>query len=279
MNGKIEKTFVLTGHVFNFESVIRIFKELSKLADTAEREILDSRQQDKSQRGPASREFVRIEVTFEQEPSTNITLNKYDEEEFASIQLAKTKSISMWYLSGFKSFAAESIRVTLQEGDDLSRSSNSVTVSGNSTQWVEDKFQKILLIIKSLAPRRKIPPLLQASGGLVFWGIIGYFCLTLYDATIKLLDLSDFDQKTDRSRFLTKSFIELSFIFIFIVGGWFSDTFVKWIRESWPLIEFDFGPDHLRSQKQKRLKLRLMLSILGIPLIFEVVKRYLLGWN
>lgn len=43
-----------------------------------------------------------------------------------------------------------------------------------------------------------------------------------------------------------------------------------WFLELWPKTEFDFGPEHMKSEKQKRLRIGLVLSMAIIPTLLAI---------
>jgi len=45
----------------------------------------------------------------------------------------------------------------------------------------------------------------------------------------------------------------------------------RWLLNLWPEIELDFGPEHLKVEKLRRLRISIVFSIAIIPIILTIV--------
>ena len=68
-------------------------------------------------------------------------------------------------------------------------------------------------------------------------------------------------------------------IFILILSWIWGMSLIRWrfdrIKYLWPSVEFDFGPEHFKKEKNNRKTLRIIGSLIVIPLILQLIFRLL----
>lgn len=149
MGLRIERTAPLPDVVVTFENIVSICKFLQRLVDAAEAEDRLPQAGTSATKSLPKRYRTELTVTFEQDPATSISVERFKELDAELVAFAKTRSISIRYYSSFTGDGSESISVKLTEGNSTGPFSNFIGVTGNSKEWVDANFSAVSEIVKS----------------------------------------------------------------------------------------------------------------------------------
>lgn len=154
--------------------------------------------------------------------------------------------------------------------------SDALIINGKDQNWVNGVFTRLKEIIDSLKPqdnfliRHKTALLHITALGI---GIFIYFILwlILYRHIEPIKNPSE-TVKTIRSFFQTYPFFVRS-LYWFLYWGMgipWAPHIRTWLLNLWPNIEFDFGPEHLKVEKLRRIRIAMVFSIAIIPIILSI---------
>lgn len=156
------------------------------------------------------------------------------------------------------------ICISLRHGDS---NDNELIVTGEDRTWVGGKFKEIEDLLESVAPQEHW--ILKYSNFLFF---IGFILLGI--ALCKILYIT-FSPNTPSLLSIFKSRDILGrismFAFPFFLGSIIMWKLLEWIVKLWPSIEFDFGPEHEKIEKNRRLRIGTFFTIIILPLIFNFI--------
>lgn len=154
---------------------------------------------------------------------------------------------------------------------------NTLIVRGQDQNWVNGIFTKIKEIIDSIQPQdnwilkhKTLLLHLNALGiGIIFFAIFNLLILQYIEPI----------ENPSGNVLQLRTFFETYPLFIYLVGGFlkwmvgmsWAPEIRSWVLSLWPLIEFDFGPDHLKIEKMRRLRMSIFLSTAIIPLSVSIV--------
>lgn len=154
---------------------------------------------------------------------------------------------------------------------------NDLMVRGDKN-WVAGTFDSLDDIIESAKPQEhwfiKYKTVILNLGAITF----GYFIYKLLDI-ISIGTNENPSANVMRIRdFLHSNIILLNIIkiIIFWLQGIFPLWWLRdWALKLWPSVEFDFGPEHKKIEKNRRKRLGLFFSIIIIPLLLNVIYNWL----
>jgi hypothetical protein len=248
----------------------RVFKknDIIKLAELVERNYSNDDVDDISTDHIARQINYRINctdnTTYE---SGSIALLK-DED---ILDIKKTKSIEFSY-SNYK--LQKSIKLQLSHsGNEY----DNCIISGDDRNWVNGTFSEIIEKINSAEPRDNFiirhPWLfyiiIAISVGFTVVKSILFILGTTYDKAIFGVNFSALWPNLSSS--FINYYIHLCITY-FIVGTLtFALPISRQILKLWPLIEFDFGPEHSKLEKKRRKKLSFWFLLIIGPLIVSVI--------
>ncbi|MFA5047623.1 MAG: hypothetical protein WC516_01135 [Patescibacteria group bacterium] len=183
------------------------------------------------------------------------------------IDIKKCTSINIEYYD-YKS--NKYISVIIRHGD--SDYYNDFTVSGSDRNWVSGTFDRINIVIGAIKPQscwlKKFKSLmLYASAILLAVGVYKIIYILLYQ----------YIRSAAQPPQTIKVIIE---IFFFWLLALFPILIIEdWVLKLWPSVEFDFGPEHQKAEKNKRKRLWLFFSVIAVPLllasIYDLIKKLL----
>lgn len=172
------------------------------------------------------------------------------------------------------------ISITLRHGMDYG---NEFIVSGLDRNWVSGIFDRINTTINSVKPQKHWfvqyqSIILHVSAfffGLMFFRILDVLLFQHIEPT---------DTPSEIIKAIRDFFHKYPFVRHTILGTcfWFQGIFPVlilrgWVLKLWPSVEFDFGPEHQKSEKNKRNRLGLFFSVIIIPLlitfIYDLIKK------
>lgn len=167
------------------------------------------------------------------------------------IDLKKVESVNIDYQDYTLS---KMVSVTLSQNDYASK----FIVKGQDRNWVAGTFGSLDLIFNSVKPQSSWFNKYKIFIMNIMAFLIGF---TIY----KTLDFVFFHYD--------KPLFPYPFILIYFwsCGIFISMLLTNLIERLWPSIEFDFGPEHEKLEKNRRNKLGLFISIVIIPFIINLI--------
>ena len=191
------------------------------------------------------------------------------------IDTLKTESIIFSY-SIYRPIA-KSIRIKLSEGSGLF-SPGSFSVSGDNSAWVDATFVELERLFDSVTPQSIWFGKYRGYIRTVVAMCIGY----TWGKFMALMAPSSTDPDPAWLKFLHAHpplLIFVTALMAFIIGIAPASILVDWVSKLWPDIEFDFGPEHLKQQKNVRARLGVVGGLIVLPILLEAFSRFGLGWR
>ena len=154
--------------------------------------------------------------------------------------------------------------------------SDVLIIRGKDQNWVNGIFTRLKEIIDSLKPqdnfiirhKTALLHIIAFGTGILIFSILW---LIWYRHIEPVKNPSE-TVKTIRSFFKTHPYFEKSielFLFWFLGIPW-APYIRSWLLTLWPSIEFDFGPEHLKIEKLRRVRIALVFSIAIIPIVLLI---------
>ncbi|MDP3769959.1 MAG: hypothetical protein U1A23_04895 [Candidatus Sungbacteria bacterium] len=173
------------------------------------------------------------------------------------IDLKKCESLSISY---HHSVLGRRVSVALKHGDYGS----SLMVEGEDRDWVAGMFDQLNMILDSVKPRGhwfiKYKSVFLHMGALATGFIMIRFWAWLNGLGMPQEVSKEIKIHPPIRHVLTAS---LSWVLgVLPLAG-----LVSWVGKLWPSVEFDFGPEHLKVEKNRRIRLSLFFTTLAIPVI------------
>lgn len=205
------------------------------------------------------------------------TLN-YDE---LSVLNIKRISKVIVYISDYRL----NFRLSLELCQDSDYLTNVLDIESNDENWVNNQFIKMNNIIDSWKPQNR---LFSKYKNL----LLHFLAINIGLLFIKIINNASiyFGYKSSTTTegegiwiFLIRKIITdypfANYIFIGIVSwliGWiicvmFWSGLEEKIQKLWPIIEFDFGPEHLKFSKNKRTILMYFFTLVILPILLQIL--------
>ncbi len=134
-------------------------------------------------------------------------------------------------------------------------------VSSSKKEWVVTVFDKFEGIVKSLSPQKDFIKKYSIPLNLVIFIIFEYIFIKL---------IIYFFPKN----MMSLSFFEMMFNYVlitFFLCSMISYLIVDYLKKLWPVVEFDFGPEHLKLEKQKRDYLWWLVTLIILPFLVNLL--------
>jgi hypothetical protein len=132
---------------------------------------------------------------------------------------------------------------------------NEVIISGHGETWTRcifDKFEDTLKYIKPQSNFFKHKYFIN----IVLSCIIGFYIFWILEKPITKIFILG-----------TPNDVGLISFMFGLIGTAIVTPLLNWLIELWPIIEFDFGPEHMRNEKNKRIRVGIALTVFIIPII------------
>lgn len=176
------------------------------------------------------------------------------------------------------------ISLSLNHGD--SSYGNTIIVSGQEREWVNDIFATLTEIIKGVAPQEswiKRHPTLLLNIIALGIGTFGYFLIDIIlNLAFANIDLAKHIKPPKEGSLLYSLglIIKSSLWFFYLVEWvwkwclgylWGAFEIRRWFLNLWPTIELDLGPEHLKIEKRKRKKIYAVFGLIIIPIFTALI--------
>lgn len=166
------------------------------------------------------------------------------------------------------------ISTALKHGNN---NNNGLLVSGLDRNWVAGTFDKIYSIVDSAKPQEhwfiQYKSLILHIGALIFGFLLVEISDILFSPFVDPVK-NPSEKVLEIRNFLNEYFV-VKYIIIGILywsGGIFPILFIRdWVLKLWPSVEFDFGPEHQKSEKNKRIRIGLFFLAIIIPLLVNFI--------
>ncbi len=142
-------------------------------------------------------------------------------------------------------------------------------VSGQNSNWVLGVSNKIDNILNSTKPQNTF---LKRYEFLIFVSIFAYFLYSLFFLYRSLVDFINNYNFIGEAGLSALSYV-LGSLFLFIIFPLSLDV-IKKISKLWPSVEFDFGPEHEKKEKNFRNKIIFIIVNLLLPIIISLLLNY-----
>ncbi len=159
------------------------------------------------------------------------------------------------------------IEFNLKEGNNSEY--NNLVVRGDDKNWVAGTFSKIEDLIKSVRPQN-------------IWCIKHKISIiiivTFIFSNVFLLAINYFHPSyigNFESSVISIGQYMAGLLYTLFFALLLATTVVDWLIKLWPDIEFDFGPEHEKRQKNKRSRIYIFFTIIGLPLFLLIIERFI----
>ncbi len=182
------------------------------------------------------------------------------------IDLKKVESICIKYYD-YK--LDRRIDVSLRNGNY----GNRFIVKGEDRDWVAGIFNKIEIIFDAVKPQNHW---FVRYNNIIFHitsVILGFFIISIISKFIS----PDPNPSTVRD-FIHSSklyFYIISLVVYWIAGAYPIAIFMDWVNKLWPSVEFDFGPEHTKLEKNRRITLGVFLTFIITSIIFPIITQFI----
>ncbi len=149
-------------------------------------------------------------------------------------------------------------------------------VRGCDQNWVNGIFTKLKEIIDSIRPqdnwiiryRTLVLHIIALGVGRIFYSLLW---LILYQHIEPSENPSE-TVKTIRSFFTTYPYLVylINWFLIWVMGIPWAYMIRSWLLDLWPGIEFDFGPEHMKVEKLRRLRISMVCTVGIIPIVLAI---------
>lgn len=137
--------------------------------------------------------------------------------------------------------------------------SNEIKISGDGETWtrhISNLFEDELEAIKPQSNFFKHQYIIGAVLSCITAGTICF-----YITKITGIPLFKKNETPSEAGWIVSSF--------YLMGSVIVIPLFTWLIKLWPAIEFDFGPEHMKYEKQKKIRLWIVLSVVIIPIILS----------
>ena len=248
-------TYPIEYRVFKKEDVLRLSKEIFTIYNRSKSKHVALRfaicAEDNTEYEIHNSDFKSVENTLDIKKINNITMHYHDYD------------------------AGKDILINLVQGQNL-YSNNNLKVEGSDSKWVDTNYQKFKEIFDSVKPQNNF---FLKHNRLIF-----HFCsvnvgFMILKFIVWLYNYFNVETSSDYEPGLLLIMIEnvpffryvLLVLMSWMFGAWMLYLFWDMLMKLWPSIEFDFGPEHLKIQKNRRNTIAAIISLIAIPLIIQLL--------
>jgi hypothetical protein len=169
-----------------------------------------------------------------------------------------------------------------------SKYGNEFVVSSKDITWLNDIYTKLLDLVNGTKPQSSW---ILKHSTLVYHLVaigVGAFGMLVIDLVISFImpsDISIGNDARDKVKAIAEFVSQFEVIF-YILGwawrwlagwAWGAGSLTRWLLSSWPIIDLDFGAEHLKLEKQRRKRLYLFLPVIIVPIILSIMQDIIKG--
>jgi hypothetical protein len=197
-------------------------------------------------------------------------------EEGDLIDNKKINSLSIYY---YDYDFHQSLQIDLSHGSNYG---NNIIVKGQNMDWVQSTFLELNELLESITPqenffikRKVILKFILAI--FVGYSIENFITIPFLNLFISPIRNPSYNLLKVRS-FFAEHQIFIRFIYAilyYVIGYGPSSIFYHWFLKLWPNIEFDFGPEHHKKEKNRRTRIYILISLYVFPILLSVIFYYL----
>jgi hypothetical protein len=178
----------------------------------------------------------------------------------------------------------------LSHGSSSYSSGNMAEISSEDTAWLGQNFLDIKESIETAKPQTfwfiKHPTLLLNLIALGIGSSYLLFTELIIEVLFNYIRLETVIQPlSESSPWREVLLLSLPFLYIFWwLWAWLLGHFTgaytvrRWLLDLWPNIEFDFGANHLLTEKARRSRFALVLTLITVPIVvnltYDTLKRF-----
>ena len=208
----------------------------------------------------------------------SLTTEADDKSVFDKDVIDQVKSLSVTFQ--YTNYPApRSIRIQLFEGERRFWSSSSFTISGDDPRWVDATFLEFERMFDSFRPQSMMFDRLRPLLFFILSVALGFSLLPIFRAI--------FPEPTSEPTPAWLQYIittpmlrhPVRALALFLIGAWPASIVINWVAKLWPSIEFDFGPEHLKTRKQWRGRAATVTVLMLLPILLDTFERNVLGWH
>lgn len=175
-----------------------------------------------------------------------------------------------------------SMSFSITHGD--SEYGNQFGIAANEQAWLNDNFTKIETFVNGAKPQSfwfVRHPIILAN--LIALGV-GSLLVLFFDIFLNyLLDYLEIPRPNSDLPVIKniRAFIAANQIWFYLAGwfwrwflGWLgcAHSIAYWLLSAWPNIDLDFGADHLKIEKKRRLKIITVITLIVVPTLLSIVQ-------
>lgn len=184
-----------------------------------------------------------------------------------------TKKIDLLEITFHNYMAEKYINISVVSGGYYR---NNLLVRGDDENWVRGIFTKLKEIIDSIKPqdnfiiRHKTAVLHVIAFGVGIF--LRFLLLSILDINSGYTKYPSETVKIIASFLVAHSYLmfPLDWFTSWVMGISWAPLIRSWLLNFWPSIEFDFGPEHLKVEKLRRIRITMVFSIVIIPIVLEI---------
>lgn len=173
------------------------------------------------------------------------------------LDMKKTLSIDFTF---FDHTDGKYINFTITHGN---YGSNQFKIRGNGDIWARHIADSFVDLLASLKPQSNIRKHEYSIAFILAFLISFTIVFYIYKIIGRPMAV-----KLNHSTTLGQLYILL--FSIWLIGYAIACTITNWLVKLWPSIEFDFGPEHMKFEKNKKVKLGIVSSVVIIPIIIAI---------
>lgn len=257
---KMSRELTITKRIFtinNIKQIAEIFERQKKLDNSSDRNE------------------VRFAIYFDDKTSFESDSQKIFDD--TSIINAK-RPIKVEF--NFSNYSLERrMYFTIEHGN--SEYNNKLIITGDGKDWVNDNFITIKELIEVATPQkcliRKHIIILISLIALGMGSIVAIIINLIIDC-LSIAPINVANSSYRIFQFLHE--ISSSHKNLFYVLGWVNRWLIgimlgavpvsKWLLDAWPIVELDFGAEHLKKEKARRKRIWAIISLVIIPIILTI---------
>ncbi len=210
----------------------------------------------------------KLEYEIEFDDNSKIILNYEELISNKNIEIKKTTSVSMFFINNNNNNLVK-IHLSIKEPY------NSIaTIEGEDSSWVHTVYTNIEETRNGFTPQRSFIWKGCLSYIISFFIIVIPLVLLYLSIYINMIEPYQISEGRITEGEVIQPYLIGPLAIILIMSLSFTQSIVDKLREVWPLVEFNFGPEHKKGAKRKRK----ILTHITIYIIIPIIIAILINW-